>query len=166
MSRMTPEETRKLGLASMGATLEYEDFVVFVFVAAALGKAMFPSGSSAWLLRAQVFGIYAVGSIFRPIAGLVIGIRGPGRAQAAAYPHPLSRLPTFLMGLLPTYRQIGVGAPTLLIRQGCAGGGELPSAAVFMTEHARSGRLFFASGLLSAAPGQPNVTRARTTRQA
>ena len=72
MDRMSGEEVRNLGLASLGAMLEYYDFVVFVFVAAALSKAMFPPESSEWLRLVQVFSIYAIGYLVRPIAGLVV----------------------------------------------------------------------------------------------
>lgn len=154
MSRITREEFRNLGLASLGAMLEYYDFVVFVFVAVALGSAMFPAGSSPWLRSVQVFSIYAIGYFVRPVAGLVIAHFADrvGRKRLFILTIFLMSVPTFLMGLLPTYEQIGIAAPLLLlalrILQGCAVGGELPSAAVFVTEHARPGRLFFASGSL------------------
>ena len=154
MSRITQEEVRNLGLTSLGAMLEYYDFVVFVFVAVALGNAMFPPESSAWLRLVQVFSIYAIGYFVRPVAGLVIAHFADrvGRKRLFILTIFLMSVPTFLMGLLPTYEQIGIGAPLLLltlrILQGCAVGGELPSAAVFVTEHARPGRLFFASGSL------------------
>ena len=154
MSRITREELRNLGLASLGAMLEYYDFVVFVFVAVALGNAMFPAGSSPWLRSVQVFSIYAIGYFVRPVAGLVIAHFADrvGRKRLFVLTIFMMSVPTFLMGLLPTYDQIGVGAPLLLlglrILQGCAVGGELPSAAVFVTEHARPNRLFFASGSL------------------
>ncbi len=154
MSRITREEAKNLGLASLGAMLEYYDFVVFVFVAAALGSAMFPPDSSPWLRLVQVFSIYAIGYFVRPVAGLVIAHFADrvGRKRLFILTIFLMSVPTLLMGLLPTYGQIGIGAPLLLlalrILQGCAVGGELPSAAVFVTEHARPGRLFLASGTL------------------
>jgi MFS family permease len=118
VSRITGEELRNLALASLGAS------------------------------------IYAIGYFVRPIAGLVIAHFADrvGRKRLFILTIFLMSVPTLLIGLLPTYGQIGIGAPLLLltlrILQGCAVGGELPSAAVFVTEHARPGRLFLASGTL------------------
>ena len=154
MNRISVEELRNLGLASMGAMLEYYDFVVFVFVAAALSQAMFPPDTSEWLRLVQVFSIYAIGYLIKPLAGLVIAHFADriGRKRLFVITILLMSVPTFLMGLLPSYQQAGAIAPVLLlslrILQGCAVSGELPSAAVFVTEHARPNRLFFASGLL------------------
>ena len=147
-------EFRNLGLASVGALLEYYDFAVYVFVAAALSEAMFPQDMSPWMRQVQVLSIYAIGYLVRPIAGLVIAHFADliGRKRLFILTVILMSVPTFLMGVLPTYAQVGVLAPVLLlvfrILQGCAVGGELPSAAVFVTEHARPERLFFASGSL------------------
>jgi MFS family permease len=65
----------------------------------------------------------------------------------------LMAIPTFLIGLLPTYQSIGIAASLLLlllrVLQGIAIGGEAPGAWVFVAEHARSGRVGFAIGLLT-----------------
>ena len=143
---------RNLGLASLGAVLEYFDFQVYVFVAAAISVAFFPAGASIWLKQLQVFGIYAIGYLVRPVAGIVIAHYADkiGRKKLFVLTVLLMSVPTLLMGLLPTYAVVGWLAPAALlllrILQGCAVGGELPGASVFISEHAPGARLGLASG--------------------
>ena len=147
------KELQNIGLASLGGTLEYFDFQVYVFVAAALGAELFPPGDSMWKTQVQTFGIFAIGYLVRPIAGMIIAHYADriGRKKLFVFTVLLMSGPTCLMGLLPTYAQVGWLAPAglLLLRilQGCAVGGELPGAAVFICEHATPRRLGLASGL-------------------
>lgn len=146
------DDAKNLGLASLGAVLEYFDFMVYVFVAAALSNAFFPPGASPWLKQVQAFGIYAIGYLVRPVAGIIIAHYADriGRKKLFVFTVLLMSVPTFLMGLLPTYAVVGWLAPAglLLLRilQGCAVGGELPGASVFVSEHAPSRRLGLSSG--------------------
>ena len=146
-------DAKNLGLASLGAVLEYFDFQVYVFVAAAISVAFFPPGASPWIAQVQAFGIYAVGYLVRPIAGIIIAHFADriGRKKLFVFTVLLMSVPTFLMGLLPSYAMIGWVAPALLlllrVLQGCAVGGELPGAAVFVSEHAPARRLGVASGV-------------------
>lgn len=137
---------RNVRLGSLGAALENYDFVIYLYVATALGTAFFPAGASDTLKLAQTLAIYAVGFLIRPVAGIVIGRLADrvGRKRLFVVNVMVMSAATLLTGLLPTYEQIGWLAPALLIlmriAQGCALGGELPAAAVFVSEHAdRSG---------------------------
>ncbi len=153
MNRHDVRELQNVGLASLGGMLEYFDFQVYVFVAAALSTQLFPPGDSVWKSQVQAFGIFAIGYLVRPIAGMVIAHYADriGRKKLFVFTVLLMSVPTFLMGLLPTYAVAGWMAPAALlllrILQGCAVGGELPGAAVFICEHAKPGRLGVASGL-------------------
>ena len=153
MSRHDVKELQNVGLASLGGMLEYFDFQVYVFVAAALSAQLFPPGDSVWKSQVQAFGIFAIGYLVRPIAGMVIAHYADriGRKKLFVFTVLLMSVPTFLMGLLPTYAVAGWMAPACLlllrILQGCAVGGELPGAAVFICEHATPRRLGVASGL-------------------
>ncbi len=135
MNRHDVTELRNVGLASLGGVLEYFDFQVYVFVAAALGSQLFPPGDSVWKTQVQAFGIFAIGYLVRPVAGMVIAHYADriGRKRLFVFTVLLMSVPTFLMGLLPTYAMAGWMAPAclLLLRvlQGCAVGGELPGAA-------------------------------------
>ena len=145
---------KNLGLASLGAVLENYDFVVFVFIAAALSKTFFPPDVSPWIAQIQTFSIYAVGYLIRPVAGITMAHFADriGRKKLFVFNVLLMSLPTFAIGLLPTYAQVGILAPILLtlmrMLQGCAMGGEIPSAAVFVSEHAPPDRLGVFSGTL------------------
>jgi MFS family permease len=147
------QDVKNLGLVSLGSVLEYFDFQVYVFVAAAISIAFFPPGASPWLAQVQVFGIYALGYLVRPIAGMVIAHYADrlGRKRMFVFTVLLMSIPTFLMGLLPTYAMIGWLAPALLlllrVLQGSAVGGELPGASVFVSEVAPPGRLGLFSGI-------------------
>ena len=148
----TRHGAKNLGLASLGAVLEYFDFQVYVFVAAAIAIVFFPPGASPWIAQVETFGIYAVGYLVRPVAGIVIAHFADriGRKKMFVFTVLLMSVPTFLMGLLPTYALVGWLAPSCLlllrILQGCAVGGELPAAAVFVSEHAPFRRLGLFSG--------------------
>ncbi len=146
-------ELQNIGLASLGGVLEYFDFQVYVFVAASLSMDLFPPGDSVWKTQVQAFGIFAIGYLVRPVAGIIIAHFADriGRKRLFVFTVLLMSVPTFLMGLLPTYAVAGWMAPAALlvlrILQGCAVGGELPGAAVFICEHARPQRLGVASGI-------------------
>ena len=124
-----------------------------MFVAAAISVQFFPAGSAPGVQLLQAFGIYAVGYLVRPIAGITIAHYADriGRKKLFIFTVLLMSVPTFLIGCLPTYAQVGWLAPAarLLLRvcQGCAVGGELPAAAVFVSEHAAPHRLGLASGV-------------------
>jgi MFS family permease len=106
-----------------------------------------------WATQVQTFGIFAIGYLVRPLAGMVIAHYADriGRKKLFVFTVLLMSVPTCLMGLLPTYAAAGWLAPAALlflrILQGCAVGGELPGAAVFICEHAAPRRLGLASGL-------------------
>jgi MFS family permease len=149
-------ETRTLVLASIGAALEFYDFIIFVFFANVIGKLFFAASLPDWVRQAQTFGIFAAGYLARPIGGVVMAHFGDirGRKRMFMLSVLLMAIPTLLMGLLPTHRSIGVVAPLLLlamrIMQGAAIGGEAPGAWVFVAEHARGGRVGFSLGLLTS----------------
>ncbi|SKC77741.1 MFS transporter [Pseudoxanthomonas indica] len=152
----TRHDAKTLGLAALGGALEFYDFVVFVFFTKVLGELFFPPGTAPWLAQLQVYGIFAAGYLARPLGGIVMahfGDRG-GRKRMFTLSVLLMAVPTLLIGLLPTYAQIGVLAPLLLlllrIVQGIAVGGEVPGAWVFVAEHVPANRIGFACASLTA----------------
>ncbi|MFS8138371.1 MAG: MFS transporter, partial [Thermomonas sp.] len=96
------------------------------------------------------------GYLARPLGGIVMAHFGDlhGRKRMFMLSILLMAVPTLLMGLLPTYAQVGVLAPLLLlllrIMQGAAIGGEAPGAWVFVTEHVSPRHRNLACGALSA----------------
>jgi MFS family permease len=128
----------------LGAALEYYDFVVYLYVATLIGQAFFPADMSSTMRLVQTLGIYSTGLLIRPVAGILIARVADrvGRKRMFILTVAVMSVATLLIGLLPTYDDIGWPAPVLLlllrVAQGCAVGGELPAAAVFVTEHARA----------------------------
>jgi MFS family permease len=151
---LTRKDIDTLGLSALGGALEYYDFIIFVFLAASIGQLFFPPDMPEWLKQFQVFGIFAAGYLARPIGGLLMAHFGDvaGRKRMFTFSLLLMAVPTFIMGLLPTYAQIGIWAPILLllmrILQGAAVGGEIPGACVFVSEHVPRRVVGLASGTL------------------
>lgn len=153
---LTRTQFKTLSLAALGGALEFYDFVIFVFFATTMGALFFPPDMPEWLRMVQTFGIFAAGYLARPLGGIVMAHFGDlrGRKRMFMLSILLMAIPTLLMGLLPTYAQVGVIAPLLLlllrIMQGAAIGGEAPGAWVFVTEHVSPRHRNLACGALSA----------------
>jgi MFS family permease len=156
LTRLSVKDMKTLGLAGLGGALEFYDFVIFVFFTKTLSALFFPADMPAWLAQLQVYGIFASGYIARPIGGIVMAHFGDllGRKKMFTLSVLLMALPTLGIGLLPTYAQIGIVAPLLLlilrVIQGLAIGGEVPAAWVFVAEHVPKNRIGFACASLTS----------------
>ncbi len=154
--RLRGRDVRTLLLSALGGALEFYDFVVFVFFAIPLSHLFFPPGTVPWLAQLQVFGIFAVGYLARPLGGIVMAHYGDklGRKRMFTLSVFLMAVPTLAIGLLPVYAQVGVLAPLLLLLlrvvQGIAVGGEVPGAWVFVAEHVPPQRIGFACASLTS----------------
>lgn len=143
----TPTKTSKQVLIScmIGNALEWYDFVIYGYFAVILGALFFPSAAPLNQLLAS-WGVFWSGFLARPIGSLVFGHIGDkvSRKFALTLSIYVMAIPTALMGCLPTYAQVGLLAPLLLIvlrtLQGFAIGGEFTGSMVFLVEHAPSNR--------------------------
>ncbi|MDO9405104.1 MAG: MFS transporter [Polaromonas sp.] len=153
---LTRDDYRTLGLSALGGTLEFYDFVIYVFFATVLGGLFFPVDMPDWLRQLQTFGIFAAGYLARPLGGIIIAHFGDklGRKKMFSLSIFLMAVPTLVIGLLPTYAAIGIAAPLLLLAmrvlQGAAIGGEMPGAWVFVAEHVPANRYGLGIGTLTA----------------
>ncbi len=153
---LTRGDYKTLVLAALGGALEFYDFVIFVFFTGVLAQLFFPADMPDWLRQTQTFAIFAAGFLARPLGGIVMAHFGDlvGRKRMFTLSVLLMALPTLLMGLLPTYAQIGAFAPVALLvlrlLQGVAVGGEVPGAWVFVAEHVPARRTGYACGMLTA----------------
>ena len=153
---LTRGDYKTLGLSALGGTLEFYDFVVFVFFANVIGSLFFPAEMPDWLRQLQTLGIFAAGYLARPLGGILIAHFGDilGRKKMFTLSIFLMAVPTLVIGLLPTYASIGIAAPLLLllmrVLQGAAIGGEMPGAWVFVAEHAPARHYGFAIGALTS----------------
>ena len=137
---------RRVRLAGMiGNALEWYDFAIYGYFAAIIGTHFFPDDSRAVSIIAA-FGVFALGFVARPIGSIVFGNLGDrvGRRFVLVVSVLTMAVPTTLIGLLPTYAQIGIVAPIILIvlrlLQGLSVGGELSGSVTFMVEGAASRR--------------------------
>lgn len=139
---LNKNDCKILGLASLGGALEFYDFIIFVFFTVVLGKLFFPPDIPDALRQIQTFSIFAAGYLARPLGGIAMAHFGDllGRKRMFTLSILMMALPTLIIGLLPTYQDIGIWAPVCLlilrIFQGAAIGGEVPGAWVFVAEHA------------------------------
>ncbi len=156
MSSLSRNDYRTLALAALGGTLEFYDFIIYVFFAAVIGQLFFPPDMPDWLRQVQTFGIFAAGYFARPLGGIIMAHFGDlfGRKRMFMLSIFLMAIPTLAIGLLPTYAAIGIAAPLLLlalrVMQGAAIGGEVPGAWVFVAEHVPQRHVGFACGTLTA----------------
>jgi MFS transporter, MHS family, proline/betaine transporter len=123
----------------IGNVLEWFDFAVYGYFASDIGRQFFPQSShSAQQLLA--FAVFALGFFARPVGALVLGMVGDriGRRPLLTLSIALMGGATLALGLLPTYAQIGVAAPILLVTmrliQGFSLGGEFTGSMVYTTE--------------------------------
>lgn len=145
---------------AIGNVLEWYDFAVYGYFAAAIGRAFFPSEDPVAQVLAA-FGIFAAGFLMRPVGGALIGTIGDrlGRRAALTVSVAAMAIPTFLVGVLPDYQAIGIAAPILLtvlrMVQGLSVGGEYTTSIIFIIEHAPSHRrgLVGALGCCGAVAG-------------
>jgi MFS transporter, MHS family, shikimate and dehydroshikimate transport protein len=144
---------REVAFASfIGAAVEWYDFFVYGTAAALVFPKLFFPGFSPLAGTLASFATFGVGFFARPIGGVVFGHFGDrtGRKSMLVVTLLLMGAATFLIGLLPTFEQIGVMAPILLVAlrlvQGFALGGEWGGATLMAFEHApEENRTFYAS---------------------
>ncbi|MEA9902506.1 glycine betaine/L-proline transporter ProP [Xanthomonas campestris] len=132
---------KAVGAAALGNAMEWFDFGVYGYLAVTLGQVFFPSSNPTAQLIAT-FATFTVAFLVRPIGGMVFGPLGDryGRQKVLAATMILMALGTFSIGLIPSYAQIGLWAPALLLLarllQGFSTGGEYGGAATFIAEYA------------------------------
>jgi MHS family proline/betaine transporter-like MFS transporter len=123
----------------IGNVLEWFDFAVYGYFASDIGRQFFPQSSHA-AQQLLAFGVFALGFLARPVGSLVLGAVGDRIGRRALLTLSIAMMggATLILGLLPTYAQIGVAAPLLLMLmrliQGFSLGGEFTGSMVYTTE--------------------------------
>lgn len=126
--------------AVSGNILEYYDFTVYSVFSAIIGRTFF-SSSSEFLQIILSLAVFAVGFLTRPIGGVIFGYLGDryGRRISLIISMLGMTIPTFVIGLIPSYADIGIYAPLMLVImrliQGLCISGEGAGAAIFILEH-------------------------------
>ena len=150
--KMSIQSKKAAASGWIGSALEYYDFFIYATAASLVfPQIFFPKGDPTTAIVASL-ATYGVGYIARPIGGFVLGHLGDtrGRKQVLLVCMFLMGISTMAVGLLPTYDQVGLLAPALLVLlrliQGFAVAGEISGASSMILEHAPFGRRgFFAS---------------------
>jgi Arabinose efflux permease len=134
-----------IAASSAGTLIEWYDFYIFGSLATIISAQFFPKGHETAALLGTL-ATFATGFIVRPFGALVFGRVGDvvGRKYAFMVTLLIMGLATTVIGLLPSYEQIGVLAPILLLLlrllQGLALGGEYGGAATYVAEHSPDGK--------------------------
>lgn len=125
----------------IGNMLEFYEFAMFGYLTVVLSNLFFPSTDSFFSLM-LTYVAFACGFFMRPLGAIIAGYIGDtyGRKRALLFSLTLMAAPTITIGLLPTYSQIGLTAPLLLILcrliQGISMGGEFTGSIIFLIENA------------------------------
>jgi len=138
---LTAAQRRRIIMSSViGTTVEWYDFLIYGTAAALVFNRLFFPSFDPTVGTIAAFGSYALGFIARPLGGIVFGHFGDrvGRKSMLSLTIILMGLGTFLIGCLPTYDQVGVWAPIMLIAlrliQGLGIGGEWGGAVLMVVE--------------------------------
>lgn len=137
---MSRSLVKTITVSMIGNLFEWFDFALFGYFAPIIGKLFFPSDDPITELI-SAFGVFAAGFLVRPIGGVIFGHIGDrlGRKKALVLTITLMAVPTAIIGCLPTYMQIGIAAPILLVLmrmlQGLSMGGNYGGSITFTTEH-------------------------------
>jgi metabolite-proton symporter len=158
----TPPATSvaRVVLASViGTTIEWYDFFLYGTAAALVFNQLFFPTLDPLAGTMASFATYAVGFFARPVGGIVFGHFGDrmGRKSMLVTTLMLMGVATFLIGVLPTYDQVGMAAPVLLVAlrfvQGFGVGGEWGGAVLMVVEHGHRGRRgLYASWVQAGVP--------------
>jgi MFS family permease len=144
-ARMSSADRRVLAGTMVGTTIEWYDFFIFAQAAGIVFATLYfgpLAGENAGLAQLVSWATIGISFFFRPLGAVIAGRLGDkiGRKAMLVFTLILMGSATALIGLLPTYAQIGIWAPILLmllrILQGFSAGGEWGGAALMAVEHA------------------------------
>ncbi|MFE5393465.1 MULTISPECIES: MFS transporter [unclassified Streptomyces] len=136
---------RAIGAGSIGNFVEQFDYGLYGYMAPVMAPAFFPE-SDQTVAVLSTYAIIAIACLFRPLGGTLVGRWGDrvGRKKTLLWTIVFMGVATTLIGLLPTYQQIGIAAPLLLLLlrvvQGMVSGGEYVGAVAFIVEWAEPER--------------------------
>ncbi|PWY57686.1 MFS transporter [Legionella qingyii] len=139
---------KKIIISSLGNTIEWFDFGLFIFMAPIIGAKFFPQGL-AGNATIEALIVFAAGFLCRPLGGIFFGYFGDtrGRAKTLRISILIITMSTFLVGVIPSYEAIGLTAPILFILlrliQGVSIGGEYSGIMIYLAESAPHGKRGF-----------------------
>ncbi|MGR6921978.1 MFS transporter [[Actinomadura] parvosata] len=154
-----PTQLRRAVASSfLGSVIEYYDFLLYATASALVFGKVFFSDLDPLAATVASLGTFATGYLARPLGGVIFGHFGDrlGRKRMLVLTMTLMGVASTLIGVLPTYEQLGTLAPVALVLlrvvQGIAVGGEWGGAVLMSAEHARGRRGLWASFTNAGAP--------------
>lgn len=150
--RTARQGANAVAAAIVGNTLEWYDFVIYLYLAAIIARNFFPSADETAGLLAT-YATFGTGFVARPLGAIVLGWMGDrfGRKLTLVVTMTLMAAGTLMIGVLPAFQSAGLAAPVLLVLarlvQGFSVGGEWGNSAAFIVEWAPEGRRGFLSSL-------------------
>jgi len=155
--------TRQLAAATVGNIVEWFDWYVYSMLALYFSSQFFPKTGDPVVPLLSAMAIFAVGFFMRPLGGLLGGMVADrlGRKRALTATVMLMGVGSLLVTVAPTYDQVGVLSPILLVvarlLQGLSTGGEFAASSTFLVESAPEGRRGFFSSFLYIGATLGNV---------
>lgn len=144
-----PSRRRVAVATGAGQVIEWFDWTLYASFAPFFANRFFPAGQGLTTALLSAFAVYAVGFLFRPLGGVVLGHLADRFGRATVFNLTILMMTggSLAIAIMPTYRQIGVAAPVLLLLarvvQGLSAGGEMPASTALVTEAAPAGRRAF-----------------------
>jgi MHS family alpha-ketoglutarate permease-like MFS transporter len=145
-----PGRLKTISGGAIGHFIEWYDWSIYGFLAGIFASQMFPAGDPTAALVAS-YSAFAIGFIGRPIGAFVLSPLADkfGRRAALSLTILMVGFGSLVIGLCPTYAQIGIAAPIIIVAsrllQGFSAGGEFQIAITFLNEHADSRNRAFAA---------------------
>lgn len=139
---------KEICAASIGNALEFYDLVIYGYFAVVISKLFFPAADETVSLMLAV-GTFGISFVMRPLGAIALGSYADraGRKASLTLSIVLIMLGTAMLVLAPTYAQIGIASPLLILAarliQGFSTGGEFGASTAFMVEYATAGRRGF-----------------------
>lgn len=147
---------RVVSASAFGTLLQWYDFAIYAALATTIGSLFFPAENQLTELLVAL-ATYGVGFVLRPFGAIVFGRYGDraGRRNMLAVTMIVMGAASLVIACLPTYQTIGVAAPVLLVLarmlQGLGVGAEWSGGAVYLAEHAPTGKRGRYGGILQSA---------------
>ncbi|GAA1874576.1 MFS transporter [Paeniglutamicibacter psychrophenolicus] len=138
--------TKQLMAASVGNAVEWFDWYVYSMLAVYFATQFFPAEGDSLVPLLSTLAIFAVGFFARPLGGLLIGLAADryGRRRVLSLTIVGMGVGSLMIGLAPTYAQVGIVAPIILLVarliQGASAGGEYAAGSAFLIESAPEGK--------------------------
>ncbi|MFD2416437.1 MFS transporter [Amycolatopsis pigmentata] len=157
-TKLDRKRAKAIIAGSLGNAVEFVDWAVYTTFSSVFAHHFFPPGNDTAALLSTL-AIFAVGFAIRPIGAAVMGAYADrrGRKKGLVLTIGLMAGATLVIGLSPSYSQVGLAAPIILvvarIVQGFAAGGEFGTASAFLVESATAGRRAFAGSWQQVSVG-------------